>query len=90
MRHLNQHGVESFLASDLYGKYAACVLDELRSVGAEPVEPVEADMQVETIDASVTALEPLNASSDVQPGPAPETSFVVTPGAVQDSGEEPA
>ena len=76
------------MAGDLYGKYAACVLDELRSMGAEPVE---ADIQVETNDNSVTALEPLNASSDVQPDRVPETSFVVTSGAVQEgSGEEPA
>ena len=46
MRHLNQHGVESFLSSDKYGEYAACILEELETMGAEAVEPTET---VETV-----------------------------------------
>ena len=71
-RHLNQHGVESFLSSDKYGQYAACVLDELQSLGAEPVEPVE----VETVEpeAVVAALEALIMSSGPLPDSVPSTS----------------
>jgi len=91
-RHLNQHGVESFLSSDKYGEYAACILEELETMGAEAVEPTET---VETVapaepEAVVAALEALLVSSEALSGRIPETTYVEAPGAVQDSsGEEP-
>ncbi len=40
-RHLDQHGVESLLASTKYGQYASCILDELVRKGAQAIETVE-------------------------------------------------
>lgn len=89
-RHLNQHGAESFLSSDKYGDYAACVLDELQSLGAEPVELVETGETVEQVEpqAVVAALEVLLVSSEALPVDVPSTSYVEAPGAVQEGQEE--
>ncbi len=79
-RHLNQHGVESFLASDKYGQYAPCIIEELESMGAELLEVVE---PVEP-EAVVAALEVLLVSSEALPVVVPETTYVEAPGAVRE------
>ena len=85
-RHLNQHGVESFLASDKYGQYAPCIIEELESMGAEPVELVETGETVEQVEpeAVVAALEALLVSSEALPVDVPATSYVEAPGAVRE------
>ena len=79
-RHLNQHGVESFLASDKYGQYAPCIIEGLESMGAELLEVVE---PVEP-EAVVAALEVLLVSSEALPVVVPETTYVEAPGAVRE------
>ena len=76
-RHLDEHGVESSLASNKYRQFASCVLDELQSMGAEPVETVEAPEQL---------LNPPETSSEA--GSVPGTEFLETPGnTLEDSGD---
>ncbi len=77
-RHLNQHGVESFLASDKYGQYAPCIIEELETMGAEAVEPTETVAPAEP-EAVVAALEALIISPDPQPVAVPATSYVEAP-----------
>ena len=40
LRHLREHGAESFLTSQKLSPYAGCITDRLLEAGAELVEPV--------------------------------------------------
>ena len=64
-RHLTRHGVEAFLASNKYGQYATCILDELRGMGAEAVETAKVTEAL--LESHVTSSEALSDSAPVAP-----------------------
>lgn len=59
-RFIKGHGVEAFAASKKYGKYAACLFEDLQDMGAEVVIETNSD----TGTRPIADTEPLPAKSE--------------------------
>jgi len=70
IRHIENHGVKSFLASTKYGEFAPCVLEPLIAAGAKIVnETTDEPMSQPTVRAKETVPEkftPPNAEDDTE------------------------
>lgn len=59
-RFIKVHGVEAFVTSEKFGKYAACLVEDLRDMGAEVVIETNSD----TGTRPIADTEPLPAKSE--------------------------
>ena len=69
MRHLDQHGAESFLASKKYSQYAPCILNILEDQGAEVTDPNQDLEQPAQGLQGTSSLAPTTGSAVANPSP---------------------